>query len=201
MNILVVGDWTIDRNWICGVQRSSMSSRTRRIHLRGLNEKDGATEALCGAGATASVLHRAIKNGKPLGYQITGVGIWHVEDTNLLTDMIHSADERQLRPSGRYSRSSPKRDHTIESVRLVNIAELGQLQSAAGTTNIVRIYQHTGSKVDLLSRIDWESPLPIQKKYWIAGNKEGSIQNVPRLSRQTANDRSRRSLCDFPRCP
>lgn len=181
MNILIIGDWTIDQNWICGVQRSSMSSRTGRMHLRGLNEKDGATEALCGAGATASVLHRAIKNDKPLSYHITGIGIWHIGDTNLLTDMIHSADERQLQPSGRYARFSPERDSAKESVRLINLAELGQLQNKAGTTSIVRIYQHTGSKVDLLSRIDWESPLPAQKTYWISNN--GASSAVERLKK------------------
>jgi hypothetical protein len=168
MNILVIGDWTIDRNWICGVQRSSLSSRTGRMHLRGLNEKDGATEALCGAGATASVLYRALENDISLDYNITGFGIWHIQDTDILTDMIFPADCRVLQPSGRYSRFAPMQDNKKESVRLVNLADDSQFKKYAGTTSIVRIYQHTGSKVDLLSRIDWESPLPAQKKYWIS---------------------------------
>ena len=178
MNILIIGDWTIDQNWICGVQRSSISSRTGRIHLRGLNEKNGATEALCGAGATASVLHRAMDKGVPIAHHITGIGIWHISDTNLLTDMIHSADDRELQPSGRYARFSPERDREKESVKLINLAELEHLQKIAGTTRIVRIYQHTGSKVDLLSRIDWENPLPAQKAYWISENDATAVAEV-----------------------
>jgi ATPase family associated with various cellular activities (AAA) len=175
MNILIIGDWTIDQNWICGLHRSSISSRTGRMHLRGLNQKDGATEALCGAGATASVLCRAKHYDKSLDYKIIGLGIWHIHDTDVLTDMIFSAHDRELQPSGRYARLIPKGGSKKMNVELINIADYLKLKNDVGTTRIVRIYQHTGSKVDLLSRIDWENALPDKKPYWILGNDASSI--------------------------
>ncbi|MFV9645450.1 MAG: AAA family ATPase [Desulfobacterales bacterium] len=178
LKILIIGDWTIDQNWICGVHRSSISSRIGQMHLRGLNEKDGATEALCGAGATASIMHRAKNSDAFLDISITGMGVWHEDDTDCLIDMIHSASERQLQPSGRHTKPSPQRDAEKEHIKLINIAEVLETNkeengnNSEKTTRIIRIYKHTGSQVELLSRVDWESHLPEGGNYWISNEDE-----------------------------
>ena len=36
-----------------------------------------------------------------------------------------------------------------------------------GTTRIMRIYQHTGAKINLIQRIDWEIQIPNGKDKWV----------------------------------
>ena len=171
MNVLVIGDWTIDQNWICGIHRSTISSRTGKIHLRGLNANEGATEALCGAGATASVLHRTIEANKLMFNKIVGVGIWHKSDTNYLRNMINPPDFRHLQPSEQYTRfiSSEYKtaDDNNNNLDLINMSEIEGFSDDVGTTRVIRVYHHTGSSsVRLLTRIDWEST-PENKSYLI----------------------------------
>lgn len=114
--VLVIGDWTIDQNWICGIQRSSLSSRTGVTHLRGVNEQDGATESLCGAGSVASIINRANRGDESLGYGVAGVGLWHQKDEFYINDMIRLAERRHRQPSSQYVRGIDNDIHERNSI-------------------------------------------------------------------------------------
>src|SRR5579863_427922 len=79
--ILVVGDWFVDDHWVLGTHRSSTSSRTGKRHLAALQEMSSATESLCGAGRTASVLWGA-------GFSIIGVGLCSKSDDAVLLSLL-----------------------------------------------------------------------------------------------------------------
>ncbi len=167
INILVVGDWMIDQHWVCGVHRSSASSRTGKTHLRCLNMKDGAVDDLCGAGATASVIYRALSNLDSFDVNLTGIGIWNKEDTDFLSNILVSAEKgRTLQPSGQIKTKSPN-TNMLNNIRLVNIADEITAEQPISTTRIVRIYKHSRSNMEHLSRIDWETPVSGNAPYWI----------------------------------
>src|ERR1700737_2028857 len=85
--ILIVGDWVVDEHWVIGVHRSPTSSRTGQSHYRALHHSGSTVESLCGAGRTASILDQVRFQGKDFS-KIIGVGLWHQDDTDVLTAML-----------------------------------------------------------------------------------------------------------------
>lgn len=160
--ILVVGDWVLDEHWVIGVHRSPTSSRTGDAHYRALHFANATVESLCGAGRTASVLHQ-VKCGQKRFCEILGIGLWHEEDTGALLAMLDPAWNKGQTPH-RVTRIGT---HKSTEERLFNLSTLlskqapdGRPSYSCGTTRMIRIYQHTGSKFELLQRIDWELELP-----------------------------------------
>lgn len=167
-NILVVGDWMIDQNWVGGIHRSSTSSRTGKMHLRCFDMHDGAVDDLCGAGATAAVIFRAFKAAK-IPVHITGIGIWNQNDTNYITNLLMPADERIMQPAGQITVN--QNETPTKDIKLINIADCLNLKNIS-TTRIVRIYKHSRSNVEHLSRVDMESAIHENNPYWIMPDKK-----------------------------
>lgn len=171
--ILVVGDWVVDDHWVTGIHRSPTSSRTGRSHYRAVHPLNSAIQSFCAAGRTASILHQATCNLKKF-CDIIGVGIWHDADTETLATMLDpSAVKAQT--LHRLTRDMPSKD---DRVKLYNLGEVLSKKGytngrdySYGTTRVIRVYQHTGAKIDLVQRIDWELPFPYDKHGWIT-NKE-----------------------------
>src|SRR6478672_5469771 len=89
--VLLVGDWFVDDHWVLGTHRSSTSSRTGKKHLAALQDFGSATESLCGAGRTASVLWGA-------GFSILGVGICAKSDEPVLLSLLDAKGLRGRNP-------------------------------------------------------------------------------------------------------
>ncbi len=143
--ILVVGDWVVDEHWVTGIHRSPTSSRTGRAHYRTLHGLNSTTESLCAAGQTASILYKARLDSHEF-CKILGIGIWHRDDTAELTLMLDPDNVKGQTP------------HRItRSARTVPVdAKLFSLRDDHGTTRVIRTYQHTGARIELLHRTDWE---------------------------------------------
>ena len=149
--VLILGDWVVDDYWVMGIHRSPTASRTGRIHYRSLHSLGSSVRALCGAGRTASVLYEARRNGSRL-FDIVGIGMWHKEDDNSIIQLIEDPTPAGLNPH-RLSRAETKTDLGCKVVNLANA-----LNSDVGTTRMIRIFQNTGTRTELLERIDWELP-------------------------------------------
>lgn len=143
--VLVVGDWFVDDHWVAGTYRSSTSSRTGDRHLAALQGKHSATESLCGAGRTASVLHGA-------GFTICGVGICAAEDQKVLLSLLEPASlaERNPHTLRRWSEATTPKG-----------AEFCNLGTAdCGTSRAIRIHERVGAITRLTNRFDWETEVP-----------------------------------------
>ena len=55
--ILVIGDWVIDENWVLATHRSPMSTVEGRSHLRALGGLSSKVMTFCGAGRVARILY------------------------------------------------------------------------------------------------------------------------------------------------
>ena len=171
--ILLIGDWLIDEHWLTGIHRSPTSSRVGQNHFRGLQSQKCAIQSFCGAGQTASVLVRSVDEDNNPICDIFGIGIWHESDTNYLESMLDQKEDNNITPhflTHCMGQSKPDNACLFNLKTILNLNKYTQI----GTTKVIRIYQHTGKKIDLIQRIDWEQELP--EKYiegWVNdGNKE-----------------------------
>jgi hypothetical protein len=171
--ILVFGDWVVDDYWVMGLHRSPTASRTGRTHYRSLHPLDGSVRALCGAGRTASVLYDATTFGSNERlFDIVGIGCWHPKDDYAISQLLTS----RTPPGNPHQLTSAIADNT--ECELVNLAHpLFEYLSdnsrqtifqereyrGIGTTRMIRIFQNTGTRIDLLERIDWELQAPFDE--------------------------------------
>ncbi len=163
-NILILGDWLIDEHWVTGVHRVASSRRTGKVHYRVLQKPDSIIKSSVGAGRTASVLLRTIKD-EVNSYNIHGIGVWSKGDEIGIKQLLDPADTQ--------SKNMHQLVHSYNSITgsksncgsFLNLLD-GCLGNKAGTTRVIRIYQQAGSDVDLVQRIDWEVQIPEGKEYW-----------------------------------
>jgi hypothetical protein len=152
--VLIVGDWVIDEHWLVGIHRSRTSTRVGQVHYRTIQTLQSTVMALCGAGRTAGILYRARAQDKPL-YDVIGIGLWHVQDTEYLQGMLDPNAIKRRTPHQinlRYNSNENK-------PTLMNLVEKNADHSP-GTTKVIRLYQQTGPTIKLVERIDWELQAP-----------------------------------------
>jgi len=143
--ILLVGDWFVDDFWVVGTHRSSTSSRTGKRHLAALQGPDSATESLCGAGRTASVLLGA-------GFRISGAGICAPSDQEVLLSLLDIRGEEGRNPHTLRRWTEPPKA-TTNGPEFCNLGG-----SHCGTSRAIRIYERAGDETVLTQRLDWETP-------------------------------------------
>ncbi len=90
-----------------------------------------------------------------------GIGLWHQQDTDALTALLDPAQG---------SRHTPHQiTHTWQppaGPRKGRLVRLCDSTRACGTTRVIRVYQQTGSQIELQERIDWELEAP--RKGWFS---------------------------------
>jgi len=190
--ILIVGDWLVDEHWVTGVHRSSTSSRTGVAHYRALHSLNSTVESFCGAGQTASLLYNIKRYGTNSGqYNISGIGLWHKDDTQSLESMFELANLRERTPY----RIAPKKLTSVDRVKLINLYEIldTEEQNQVCTTRILRIHYAVSPDDVRFQRIDWELPLPRHEKQHISGYSvlldENRIENsIDQIIKQINND-------------
>ncbi len=165
--VLVVGDWLVDECWVTGIHRSLTGSRTGRLHSRALHPLNGTTQSFCGAGQTAAILHKAVYKNKKF-CEVVGVGIWHKDDTDTLAEMLNPE-----KAEGQTLHKIVRKPALRGTERLFNLEDI--LKRNHGTTRVIRIYQHTGAKIDLIQRLDWE--LRVSPAGWIDENNKQFLEN------------------------
>ncbi|MDZ4684735.1 MAG: AAA family ATPase [Planctomycetaceae bacterium] len=177
-NLLIVGDWLVDDNWLTGAHRSSTSLRIGSRHQRALHLPGCPVQAFCGAGRLASILHDARLGDSPdPSFTITGIGVWTyrkelvtdeqgkpieaiIDDTALLHSMFDFDFRKKQGPSS-LSSEPLIGDALPKNVILHNIAEClitKHAEEKFTTTRVYRVFQKQEGNPVLLSRTDWEQP-------------------------------------------
>lgn len=156
--ILVVGDWLVDEHWVVGAHRSRTSSRVGQVHYRSIQDSESTVTSFCGAGRTAAILHRAQPGRQVAEFSVVGLGVWHQDDTKALEAMLDSASVKGRTPHQITLSYRPGK----KKVHLINLVDGHNGGPKPGTTKVIRIYQQTGSRVDLIERIDWEVKVPAE---------------------------------------
>jgi len=157
--ILLIGDWVVNDHWVTTIHRSPTSSRTG-AQYRAIPTLDSATQELSAAGRVARVLHRASIGNTTRFCDVLGVGLWHPADTEILTGMLEPRTNQGQTPHQLKRHSGPSLECGCE---LFNLAEFpkggnGSKVACPGTTHMFRVYQQSGSKINLFQRFDWELP-------------------------------------------
>jgi hypothetical protein len=159
-DILVLGDWIVDDNWVVTSHRSKISTNVGHYHYRSVQSPQTVSRELCGAGRVAIFLYSAIGQSardEPERYRISGLGIWHEDDRDILSRMFLPGNVQAHVP---YVVRKPLSDHVPQDVALYNLGELLGKEERPGTTRVFRIYQQKGEKIEQLSRIDWDQAAP-----------------------------------------
>jgi hypothetical protein len=188
--ILVVGDWVIDDHWVAGIHRSSTSTRTGRTHYRALHPLESTVQSMGAAARTASVLHRA-KCGPKTFAGLSGLGLWHASDTEEMSRRLLPVPRDAQRNPYTISRT-PLRTTTGIAAQLFNLNDERWVDhpDGYGTSRVIRVYQHTGDKLELMHRVDWELQDPIDEPKWRRRNCEALRGSVLERDIQNKNLKS-----------
>lgn len=192
--LLVVGDWFVDENWVCGVHRSSTSSRTGHTHLRALHATTSMVRAFCGAGRSAQFLHHLYRpeEGDP-GISLVGLGFWHRADTEALTSLFNPDS-----PAQTPYRLTPATPVSPRGIELINMNDALNFKpdgvppdlhqqfrdKREYTTRVIRIYTRGAREKVKYDRLDWERKTP-RKVPW----SRERLDNLTNLLKQTVRER------------
>ncbi len=176
--ILVVGDWVIDEDWVVGDHRTTSSKRAGPRHSLALHSLATSVRSLCGAGQVATIINQAAgDDGEPLA-SVAGVGVWHPRDDAALAEMLDPSQTIGSTPL----RVSTTQNSPVEACRLYNLLKHSKPgDTDVGTTRIVRIYQHSGSRPEPVRRIDWERPITDSVAAEIREHVDENLSGLPEL--------------------
>jgi hypothetical protein len=176
-SLIVIGDWLFDEDWVTGRHRGAVRSRAGSEHLRALHHHGNAVFRIAGAGQTASIIYRVLKEH----YTICGAGIWDKKDENAIRALV----ELDMQMRAQHSEYRIVRDFAGGSgdLTLINLAKIiestikdeGRYQ--CGTMRVIRIYQHHDDKLELKQRIDWEPRIFHDQSSWVGISKEAVLNN------------------------
>jgi hypothetical protein len=169
MNILVVGDWVIDEDWVMMPERSETSAKQseEKHFYTAFNDLNVATKRLCGASLTASAIKGYIDLNEIVGVNVFGMGVWNPDDDDYLEQLFQ---EDALPGSNPFQISEPKKTRTDKNEKnLFNLAREGDICS---TTRIVRTFMgHPGTLLKSMSRYDWHVE-------WKPGPKDSPLKDT-----------------------
>lgn len=155
INVLVVGDWIIDEDWVMMPERSETSAKQsdeKHFHTA-FYDLNVAAKRLCGASLTASAIRGFLKKGKVTGteFNVFGMGVWHPNDDDYLEQLFH---EDALQGANPFRICSPDIGKTgTNEKRLFNLARPNDI---CATTRVVRTFLgHPGTLPKSMSRYDW----------------------------------------------
>jgi hypothetical protein len=162
----------VDEHWVCGIHRSSSSSRTGEAHLRALHKLGSGVQTFCGAGRSAFFLQQLYRDEQaPPPRFIVGLGFWHRDDTDALRSLFQPG--ASARNPYRLTPARVTLDAADAAVELVNMNDA--LHDAGDprdvieyTTRIIRIYRQTKQDRVEYDRLDWEPDSMGRRVEWTA---------------------------------
>lgn len=189
LNILVVGDWVIDDDWLVGSHSNPTSSAPANAHFRSLVGRERLHLGVCGAGRVVRpLLHNRQSSGhheQLKRLNILGIGLWAKGDGDQIKELLEAdpdAVDRNLGQRSTHYRLSPiepeqptGRKLDLENrINLFNLAdaiasprdyllkECGCNNEPAFTTaRVVRIFEKNSTdRLSLVRRFDWDRPIP-----------------------------------------
>jgi hypothetical protein len=176
-NILVVGDWMIDEDWVLAPYRSFTSSAVGGAHFRVLTSVDEAHRTPGGAARTASILSR-LTNGKNSLYKIHGRGLWRKYVENEPVANTRWDDFEQWLFLGTENDRNLKHDLEPMTVEIEEGGKKKKVQPMPAA-RVYRTYAWSSGEVVIRRRIDWiEEPKEDDKKDLFA-DWIGDENNIP----------------------
>jgi hypothetical protein len=175
VNVLVVGDWIIDEDWIVTDERSVTASKLpeEKHYAVSFGDVNVTTKKLCGASLTASAIRGCLKRLPRSGdFNVYGIGAWHPADDDYMevlfkTNELPGANPFSIR---RLEEAKTKR----RDKRLFNIAAEGD---SCASTRVVRIIRgHPGTNPNPVARCDWH--LPWRPKETLSGKGSKALSEV-----------------------
>lgn len=178
IEVLVLGDWVLDENWVLARHRSLYSDDGDRSHFRALGDVSSRVLELCGAGRVARFLYwcdrfgvdpdsgrmqwiESDKRSRP-AFSIFGIGVWSQHDEVDLYRMFHPLYPVGLNPFSFRSSSSVKfPDYSLDGLYLGGL-KLDPTKTdikAEGTARAYRLYRTQASAqggIALDRRVDFE---------------------------------------------
>lgn len=155
INVLVVGDWIIDEDWVMMPERSETSAKQvdeKHFHTV-FDELDVATKRLCGASLTASAIRGYLdkKNSNKADLNVFGMGVWYPKDDDYLEQLFQ---EDALQGTNPFNICRPTNVGVgRDEKRLFNLA---RENDKCSTTRVVRTFLgHPGTLPKSMSRYDW----------------------------------------------
>jgi hypothetical protein len=115
--------------------------------------------------------------------------MWQPEDTQHLAVMFVRSSTKGWTPC----RINRKLGNPPKNVHLHCLATFLDLGEVAGTTRVVRLNRLTGTRVELLGRIDWDAIPPEQEeglRVWVTPSNAGRLETTgaTHLGSETAAD-------------
>jgi len=183
--ILILGDWLVDEYWLLGEQRSANSRRRGERHTLALHDLSTSIRSLGCAGAVATLLARFGKQDDSAvsalddpalpqhgphsqatvvtspAFELIGLGAWHDDDTDAIKQLIDPTNHFE-QSHHRLSFPDPSRRkdgrpyEPLSNVTLHNLRNKNPEGHSPATTRIVRLYDRSGTELQLAQRIDWE---------------------------------------------
>ncbi|MDQ1354146.1 MAG: ATP-binding protein [Acidobacteriota bacterium] len=157
INILVVGDWIIDEDWVMMPERSETSAKLsdeKHFHTA-FDDARVATKSLCGASLTASAIRGFLKSRekqKPgVNYNVFGIGVWHPDDNDYIEKLFKAEALNGINPF----RISTPNESPIDPEKK-NLFNLAREKDICATTRMVRTFLgHPGTLPRAMCRYDW----------------------------------------------
>ncbi len=206
IEILVLGDWVVDENWVLAKHRSSFSTMEGKAHLRALGNVNSRVMTFCGAGRVARFLYWMNRFREPTEsggeiwippqervnappFSILGIGIWSEDDEPKLYKMFHPRYLDGINPFT-LRRVKPQHIHyqQLDGLYLKNLAPAYSEAAASspwkevGTTRVYRLYNlqaETPGGLVLDRRVDFELRYqPVQ------GGRDYELTRLEELLRQ-----------------
>ncbi|UCH96272.1 MAG: AAA family ATPase [Candidatus Aminicenantes bacterium] len=167
VNVLVIGDWIVDEDWVMTYERSETSAKQHKekhFHTA-YDDPDLGIKRLCGASLTASAVRGFLESEtkekeKKEGtqekvsiygdFKIYGIGVWDPDDDNFMEELFKENNLVGANPFHIHREAAPIDEG---EKRLFNLAREGDICS---TTRVVRTFLgHPGSHIAPMSRYDW----------------------------------------------
>jgi hypothetical protein len=173
--IVILGDWFIDENWLMREHFSASSSFTGASHSHYLVDHKDISQSiisLCGASSHMQILRSYFNTSglKALNFRFTGYGLWSPDDNEILKCVFCDQKNTNLSPftlvgpqkiaaGGKCPYKGSKCSYN-ETTKLSPIITIPPKDSYSIPTNrIIRTYKVSANKKPLLDqRFDWELP-------------------------------------------
>jgi DNA replication protein DnaC len=185
-NILIIGDWVVDENWIVAEHFSDISSNVGIAHFRSLSKSpDTQIFDLCGAGWVMKILssYFSEKSQKDRNINLYGIGLWNNRDTKYLCTLFSSKKISNQTPGTLSSiKALDKGEGSFSGICFQKCSKKKckhliclNKDDKYNTNRVLRIYRQAGEgNPELLYRFDWES----SKKNIKMGKVEDAVSRI-----------------------
>lgn len=178
-DVLVLGDWFVDENWVTRPSRAERSSVEGGEHTEVCGGPEHRVLAFCGAGRVARHLYwlgranketEAIEHSGKAPFRVFGLGLWSPVDGCRLFKLFHPRYGNRVNPFALTASVSEGEDDLVRELQELHLETLARAMTPAtrATTRVVRNFVVEGNRVVVDRRSDFE----VKKEKWSYDNEK-----------------------------